>query len=112
MKRALPWIAAVAGLLLLAWSVGLLYVQASVRRAVGRLREEHLLRTEPGSTRLTRMPSCRSSCISASLNALSPAFEAQYAAPPAKGFTLARLLTLMIQPPPRAFRGAIAAWQQ
>ena len=51
MKRALLWIAAVTALLLLAWTVGLLYVQGKVRRAVGRLREEHLLRTEPGSTR-------------------------------------------------------------
>ena len=33
--------------------------------------------TEPGRTMLTRMPSWRTSCISASLNALSAAFDAQ-----------------------------------
>ena len=32
--------------------------------------------------------------MSASLNALSPAFEAQYAAPPVKAFFPARLLML------------------
>ena len=68
--------------------------------------------TEPGATTLTRMPSCRSSCISASLNALRPAFDAQYAAPPTNGLLAARLLTLMIQPPPRALRCGMAAWQQ
>ena len=41
--------------------------------------------TEPGSTYATRMPSCRTSCISASLKALSAAFDAQYAAPSANG---------------------------
>jgi hypothetical protein len=35
------------------------------------------VRTEPGATRHTRMSSCRSSCMRASLKALRPAFEAQ-----------------------------------
>ena len=58
------------------------------------------------------MPSWRTSCISASLNAFSADFEAQYAAPLTNGFLLARLLMLMIQPPPRASRCGSAARQQ
>jgi hypothetical protein len=47
------------------------------------------------------MLSYRSSCISASLNAFTAAFDAQYAAPPANGFFDDRLEMLTIQPPPR-----------
>ena len=40
------------------------------------------------------------------------AFDAQYAAPSTNAFFPARLLMLMIQPPPRARRCGIAARQQ
>jgi hypothetical protein len=52
------------------------------------------------------------SCISASLKAFRPAFDAQYAAAPSKEFLPARLLMLMIHPPPRFFSSGIAAWQK
>ena len=45
--------------------------------------------------------------MSASLNASSAAFDAQYDAPPTKGLVPARLLMLMIQPPPRRRRCGI-----
>src|SRR5258706_9905686 len=56
------------------------------------------------------MSSYRTSCISASLNAFSPAFDAQYAAPLANGFFPARLLMLTMNPPPRRRRCGSAAW--
>ena len=46
------------------------------------------------------------------LNALTAAFDAQYAAAPANGWDPARLLTLMIHPPPRRRRAGTAARQQ
>jgi hypothetical protein len=55
------------------------------------------------------MLSYRTSCISASLNAFSAAFDAQYAAPDVNGFFAARLLMLMIQPPPRCRMAGMAA---
>src|SRR6476469_172180 len=67
---------------------------------------------DPGSTQLTRMLSLRSSCIIASLKAVTAALVAQYAAPPANGWVLERLPMLMIQPPPRARSAGIAARQQ
>ena len=60
--------------------------------------------TDPGRIVATRMLSPRSSCISASLNALTPAFDATYAAPPGNGPVDDKLETLMIQPPPRVRR--------
>src|SRR5256885_6160769 len=65
--------------------------------------------TDPGATQLTRMLSYRSSCIIASENAFTPAFDAQYAAPFTNGFVPERLLMLTIDPPPRWRRCGIAA---
>src|SRR5712691_5762147 len=70
---------------------------------------EKLVATDPGMTQLTRMSSYRTSCISASLNAFNPDFDAQYAAPSANGFLAARLLMLMMNPPPRRRRCGSAA---
>src|SRR5262245_41667357 len=75
-------------------------------------RPEKPVSTDPGSTVVTRMLSWRSSCISASPNAFSPAFEAQYAAPPGNGLVDDRLEMLTIHPPPLALRCGIAALQQ
>src|ERR1051325_8707530 len=58
------------------------------------------------------MPSWRTSCISASLNAFSPDFDAQYAAASGNAFFPARLLMLMIHPPPRFFMCGSTARQQ
>ena len=58
------------------------------------------------------MPSWRTSCINDSQNAFNPDFEAQYAAASGNAFFPARLLMLMIQPPPRFRRCGSTARQQ
>jgi hypothetical protein len=65
--------------------------------------------TDPGSTTLTRISSCLTSCISDSANAMRPAFDAQYAAPRANGCAPARLAMQMIQPPPARLSQGIDA---